>query len=178
MRLVHAAIEHWRRGDFECAITLAGAAERMLPEIDEPRYRELQDIARVNEISDWLIHGKSRDGAKSECADRIVIEELDTVSPDGRIFVNFPRWSEDTPVSVTTLPKRSSKTPRKSNQAKTGSKQLEPATRTSTTIGKSGTIGLSVPIFRESIVGLVNAGVRTMSYFSQAPIELPELKIE
>jgi sugar lactone lactonase YvrE len=26
-----------------------------------------------------------------------------TVSPDGRIFVNFPRWSEDTPVSVAEL---------------------------------------------------------------------------
>src|SRR4051794_7640628 len=23
-----------------------------------------------------------------------------TVAPDGRIFVNFPRWNEDTPVSV------------------------------------------------------------------------------
>src|ERR1700738_2546694 len=26
-----------------------------------------------------------------------------TVAPDGRIFVNFPRWSEDTPVSVAEL---------------------------------------------------------------------------
>jgi hypothetical protein len=26
-----------------------------------------------------------------------------TVSPDGRMFVNFPRWSEDTPVSVAEL---------------------------------------------------------------------------
>src|SRR3954452_3250780 len=26
-----------------------------------------------------------------------------TVSTDGRIFVNFPRWSEDTPVSVAEL---------------------------------------------------------------------------
>src|ERR1700690_3959782 len=50
MRQVHAAIEQCRRGDFECAITLAGAAKRMLPEIEEPRYRELRDIARVNSI--------------------------------------------------------------------------------------------------------------------------------
>jgi hypothetical protein len=97
MRLVHAAIEHWRRGDFECAITLAGAAERMLPEIDEPRYRELQDIARVNEISDWLIHGEPRDGAKSECADRIVIEELDTVVAIHRAILKFEAvfWKQD-----------------------------------------------------------------------------------
>jgi hypothetical protein len=26
-----------------------------------------------------------------------------TVAPDGRIFVNFPRWTEDTPVSVAEL---------------------------------------------------------------------------
>jgi hypothetical protein len=99
MRQVHAAIEHWRRGDFECAITLAGAAERMLPEIDEPRYRELQDVARVNEISDWLIHGASRDGAKSECADRIVIEELDTVVAIHRAILKFEAvfWKDKTP---------------------------------------------------------------------------------
>jgi hypothetical protein len=29
MRQIHAAIEHWRRGDFECAITLAGAADQI-----------------------------------------------------------------------------------------------------------------------------------------------------
>jgi hypothetical protein len=26
-----------------------------------------------------------------------------TVAPDGRIFVNFPRWTEDAPVSVAEL---------------------------------------------------------------------------
>jgi hypothetical protein len=99
MRQVHAAIEQCRRGDFECAITLAGAAERMLPEIEEPRYRELRDIARVNEISDWLIHGASRDGAKSKCADRMVIEELDTVVAIHRAILKFEAvvWKDKTP---------------------------------------------------------------------------------
>jgi hypothetical protein len=99
MRQIHAAIEHWRRGDFECAITLAGAAERMLPEIDEPQYRELQDVARVNEISNWLIHGASRYGAKSERTDGIVIEELDTVVAIHRAILKFEAvfWKDKTP---------------------------------------------------------------------------------
>jgi hypothetical protein len=99
MRQIHAAIEHWRRGDFECAITLAGAAEQMLPDIDEPQYRELQDVAPVNEISNWLIHGVSRDGVKSEHTDRIVIEELDTVTAIHRAILKFEAvfWQDKTP---------------------------------------------------------------------------------
>jgi tRNA threonylcarbamoyladenosine modification (KEOPS) complex Cgi121 subunit len=99
MRQIHAAIEHWRRGDFECAITLAGAAERMLPEIDEPQYRELQDVARVNEVSNWLIHGTSRNGAKSERTDIIVIEEFDTVVAIHRAILKFEAvfWKDKTP---------------------------------------------------------------------------------
>jgi hypothetical protein len=49
MRQIHAAIDHWRHADFECAITLAGAAEGMLPDIDEPHYRALQNFTRANE---------------------------------------------------------------------------------------------------------------------------------
>src|ERR1700704_556414 len=41
-----------------------------------------------------------------------------------------------------TSPKSNSRTPRKSNKAKAGSKRTGPATRTSTTTGKSDTIGL------------------------------------
>ena len=89
MRQIHAAIEHWRGGDFECAITLARAAERILPDIDEQRYRELQDIARVNEISDWLIHCASQYGANSDYVDRVVIEELDTVVAIHRATLKF-----------------------------------------------------------------------------------------
>src|SRR5258705_409137 len=40
-----------------------------------------------------------------------------------------------------TSPKSNSRTPRRSNKGKTGSKRIGPATRTSTTIGKSDTIG-------------------------------------
>lgn len=99
MRQIHAAIEHWRHGDFECAITLACAAERMLPDIDEPRYRELHDVARVNEISNWLIHGAPRDGAKSDHIGWIVIEELDTVVAIHRAILKFEAvfWKDKTP---------------------------------------------------------------------------------
>src|ERR1700720_4720457 len=41
-----------------------------------------------------------------------------------------------------TSPKSNLRTPRRSNKGKTGSKRIGPVTRTSTTIGKSDTIGL------------------------------------
>src|ERR1700694_4452783 len=40
-----------------------------------------------------------------------------------------------------TSPKSNLRTPRRSNKGKTGNKRIGPATRTSTTIGKSDTIG-------------------------------------
>jgi hypothetical protein len=70
MRQVHCAIEHLRRGDFECAITLAHAAEGMLPNTDEPTFRqkvkalskspEIQaegGATGPNDYSVWLKHG-------------------------------------------------------------------------------------------------------------------------
>jgi hypothetical protein len=99
MRQIHAAIEHWRGGGFECAITLARAAERMLPDIDEPNYRKLRDMTRVNEISNWLIYGASRNGVKSDHIDRVVIEELDTVVAIHRAILKFEAifWKDKTP---------------------------------------------------------------------------------
>lgn len=38
MRQIHAAIEHLRRGDFECATTLAAAGEGILPPTDSPHF--------------------------------------------------------------------------------------------------------------------------------------------
>jgi hypothetical protein len=88
MRQIHAAIEHWRRGDFECAITLAGAAEAMLPDIDEPHYRKVQNITRINEISNWLIHGGSV-SVKGDHFGTVVIEEIDTVVVIHRAILKF-----------------------------------------------------------------------------------------
>jgi hypothetical protein len=69
MRQINAAIEHLHRGDFECAITLAGASEGMLPEPDKPYFfqkvKALEDALkgaegenRANAHINWLKHGK------------------------------------------------------------------------------------------------------------------------
>lgn len=70
MRQMHCAIEHIERGDYECAITLAAAAENMLPEPEKPFFREkVKAMAKSEEIkaaggatgpndySVWLKHG-------------------------------------------------------------------------------------------------------------------------
>jgi hypothetical protein len=70
MRQIHCAIEHLERGDFECAITLAAAAEGMLPEPEKPYFRgkvkamsESEGIKAAggaigpNDHSNWLKHG-------------------------------------------------------------------------------------------------------------------------
>jgi tRNA threonylcarbamoyladenosine modification (KEOPS) complex Cgi121 subunit len=40
MRQIHVAIEHLHRGDYECAIILAGAAEGILPDTWKPHFRQ------------------------------------------------------------------------------------------------------------------------------------------
>jgi sugar lactone lactonase YvrE len=55
-------------------------AQRLVAPLVEPRDNRLQSVATF----DHQVTGV-------------------TVAPDGRIFVNFPRWSEDTPVSVAEL---------------------------------------------------------------------------
>jgi hypothetical protein len=70
MRQIHCAIEHLHNGDYECAITLAGAAEGMLPNTDEPTFRqkvkalskspEIQAAGGAtgpNDYTVWLKHG-------------------------------------------------------------------------------------------------------------------------
>lgn len=79
MRQIHAAIEHHVRQDWECAITLAAAAEGILPDTNEPHFRQkAQDLAKSlpetlegskepNDIQNWLKHGKYK-GKKCETA--------------------------------------------------------------------------------------------------------------
>lgn len=70
MRQIHCAIEHLHNGDYECAITLGGAAEGMLPDTDEPTFRqkvkalskspEIQAAGGAtgpNDYTVWLKHG-------------------------------------------------------------------------------------------------------------------------
>lgn len=80
MRQIHGAIEHVYRGDYECAITLASAAENMLLEPDAPYLRQkIKAVSNSEEINaaggatgpndyaTWLKHG-TFNGVKTENA--------------------------------------------------------------------------------------------------------------
>lgn len=82
MRQIHCAIDHLHRGDYECAITLAGAAEGMLPDTWKPHFRqkvkafsklpEIQEAGGAtgqNDFINWLKHGSvARGGPRVESA--------------------------------------------------------------------------------------------------------------
>jgi hypothetical protein len=69
MRQLHAAIAHHSKGEDECAITLAAAAEGMLVEPDEPTFRQkvkefaaglpeaTEGATDPNDLITWLKHG-------------------------------------------------------------------------------------------------------------------------
>jgi hypothetical protein len=90
MRQIHAAIDHLRRGDFECAITLAATGEGMLPAAERsdsilktialiPMPALNHAEARVNELIDWLTHGTGADGTRLELARISEIEMIATI---------------------------------------------------------------------------------------------------
>jgi hypothetical protein len=61
-RQIQAAIAHFRKDDYECAITLAAAAEGLLPPTDEPHIFSIlkasplyKDI-EINRFINWLKH--------------------------------------------------------------------------------------------------------------------------
>jgi hypothetical protein len=58
MRQIHAAMDHFHRGDFECAATLAAAACGMLPVTDNAALPASEvRSARGETIGHWLAHG-------------------------------------------------------------------------------------------------------------------------
>jgi hypothetical protein len=73
MRQIHAAVEHHGKQNWECAITLASAAEGMLPETDKPHFRQkVKDFAASlpeaaegsqgpDDVITWLKHGTVND---------------------------------------------------------------------------------------------------------------------
>jgi hypothetical protein len=80
-RQIHAAIKHFREGDFECAIILCSAAEGQMPEPNAPThlFARLKQYSAENPSSDgqkddfnydanWMKHGNG--------ADEVEIEEL------------------------------------------------------------------------------------------------------
>lgn len=64
LRQILGAIRHLRKGELECAITLALAAEGQLPDTDKPYlYKQLKQAApdlalngTFNAVRDWLKH--------------------------------------------------------------------------------------------------------------------------
>jgi hypothetical protein len=67
LRQIRAAIAHLNKGELECAITLAGAAEGQIPEsIMESLFRLIQRKlpgAEINKVRDWLKHKSGPDTA-------------------------------------------------------------------------------------------------------------------
>ncbi len=65
----HAAIWHFRNGEFECAVTLAAAAEGLLPPTDEPHlFQILKNSPMAKELNynlfiNWLKHPNPPDVA-------------------------------------------------------------------------------------------------------------------
>ena len=78
-RQIHAAIEHYRAGDFECAITLCSAADGQMPEPShsETLLRRMQTRAKLNPLPDgekddfnyaanWMKHGSGANESEIE----------------------------------------------------------------------------------------------------------------
>jgi hypothetical protein len=78
-RQIHAAIKHYRAGDFECAITLCAAADGQMPEPShsETLFRRMQRQAKLDPLPDgekddfnyaanWMKHGWGTDECEIE----------------------------------------------------------------------------------------------------------------
>jgi hypothetical protein len=100
MRQINAAIEHMHRGDFECAITLAGAAEGMLPDSDEAHFRQkVKELAAKPEIRaaggatgpndyiNWLNHAQLMKGAAR--IENATILEIEVIAVIWRAITKF-----------------------------------------------------------------------------------------
>jgi hypothetical protein len=111
MRQIHAAIEHLHRGDFECAITLAGVAEGILPQTDKPytfqKIKALEaslssnegEANRANDFINWLKHGTTtKDGKRFEKA---MITELEMIVVVIRAISKFSAVYDDNSPQMT-----------------------------------------------------------------------------
>lgn len=91
MRQIHAAIDHFYRGDVECAVTLATAACGMLPATDNDALPASETrTARIQTVSHWLAHGTDLDRTgKSRQKESIVIR---TAQVGVAIYVAITRF--------------------------------------------------------------------------------------
>jgi hypothetical protein len=120
MRQIHGTIEHMHRGDFECAITLAGAGEGILPDADKVSLRQkLNEISQSPEIKaeggatgpndyiNWLKHGSlKRGGPRFENATipaeesiavilRAIAKYEVTYNDISQQMLTFRRWAKE-----------------------------------------------------------------------------------
>jgi hypothetical protein len=111
MRQIHRAIEHIERGDYECAITLAGAAEGMLPKTNDPTFRhKIGEMAKAlpkdeqipdgqkalwqpNDFINWLKHGE----VNGERYDSATIPDDEWMTTVYRAINKFAKFYELTP---------------------------------------------------------------------------------
>jgi hypothetical protein len=99
MRQIHEAIQHLHRGDFECAITLAGAGEGMLPQTERPHFlqkaRALEEMLPktddgeniANAYINWLKHGRLKSGGPK--IEEATITELEVIYTIWRAISKF-----------------------------------------------------------------------------------------
>jgi hypothetical protein len=106
MRQIHCAIEHLERGDYECAVTLAGAAEGMLPQTDEAHFRQkVIELSKTPEIKaeggatgpndyiNWLKHGSIVRGGPR--IDKATIPAEESVAVIWRAITKYHATYED-----------------------------------------------------------------------------------
>lgn len=105
MRQIHAAIEHWQRGDFECATTLAGAAEGMIPDPGTATFRDkvkaMADALpkkdgnahKPNDFANWLKHAEA--GRKKY--DKATMLQIDVIAIIWRAISKYQEHYEPTP---------------------------------------------------------------------------------
>jgi hypothetical protein len=77
-RQIHAAIDHLKKSDFESALTLAGAAEGVLPDTKNPHlFQKIKKMAdalpadpsggnEINAMTNWAKHGTHATATISE----------------------------------------------------------------------------------------------------------------
>jgi hypothetical protein len=107
LRQIDAAIAHLQRSEFECAITLAAAAENVLPYTEEPhvfrsmKQHPLAEGVDFNETINWLKHNSGSDAKVIfEFEAALVIARAMTkyaaVFKDGPLeWVQFFRWGAE-----------------------------------------------------------------------------------
>lgn len=86
LRQACAAIELFHEGKLDCAITLAAAAEGMLPDTDDPHLRQIFDQALWRELDPNLVINWLKHGGEFETA---TIAEFEAVFAVGRAITKF-----------------------------------------------------------------------------------------